>query len=118
MYQEQHTVVSNDFGLVNLKLGEGVPLLSQFRLIDWSLKSILVKIELSIGGSPFTTMGEEGFSSVPYSIYSNQSSYTDSLYEMQSTPCLSLLYQEIPCFLVVMIQFHCSFLVIHLLRLK
>ena len=79
MYQEQHTVVSNDFGLVNLKLGEGVPLLSQFRLIDWSLKSILVKIELSIGGSPFTTMGEEGFSSVPYSIYSNQSSYTDSL---------------------------------------
>ena len=79
MYQEQHTVVSNDFGLVNLKLGEGVPLLSQFRLIDWSLKSILVKIELSIGGSPFTTMGEEGFSSVPYSIYSNRSSYTDSL---------------------------------------
>ena len=79
MYQEQHTVVSNDFGLVNLKLGEGVPLLSQFRLIDWSLNSILVKIELSIGGSPFTTMGEEGFSSVPYSIYSNRSSYTDSL---------------------------------------
>ena len=79
MYQEQHTVVSNDFGLVNLKLGEGVPLLSQFRLIDWSLESILIKIELSIGGSPFTTIGEEGFSSVPYSIYSNRSSYTDSL---------------------------------------
>ena len=79
IYQEQHNTSSNDLGLINLKLGEGIPLLSQFRLIDWSVSPILVRIELSIGGSPFTTMGEEGFSSVPYSIYSNQSSYTDSL---------------------------------------
>ena len=79
IYQEQHNTSSNDLGLINLKLGEGIPLLSQFRLIDWSVSPILARIELSIGGSPFTTMGEEGFSSVPYSIYSNRSSYTDSL---------------------------------------
>ena len=79
IYQEQHTTSSNDLGLINLKLGEGMPLLSQFRLIDWSVSPILVRIELSVGGSSFTTLGEEAFTSVPYSIYSNRSSYTDSL---------------------------------------
>ncbi len=79
IYQEQHITSSNDLGLINLKLGEGMPLLSQFRLIDWSVSPILVRIELSVGGSSFTTLGEEAFSSVPYSIYSNRSSYTDSL---------------------------------------
>ena len=49
IYQEQHTTSSNDLGLINLKLGEGMPLLSQFRLIDWSVSPILVRIELSVG---------------------------------------------------------------------
>lgn len=80
IYQEVHSTTTNNIGLVNVKLGEGLSSLSSFDLIDWSQEPFFLKVEIdtSMSGS-FISLGESEISSVPFSLYAMRSAFTDSL---------------------------------------
>ncbi len=72
VYQESHSVESNDFGLCNLKIGNGTDQTGVFNLIDWGINNYYLKIELDENaGTDYTEMGTIQLLSVPYSLYAN-----------------------------------------------
>ncbi|MFH2143779.1 MAG: collagen-like protein, partial [Bacteroidota bacterium] len=50
VYQEEHSVTSNDFGLVNLEIGNGNVVSGDFSLVPWGSDSYFIKIELDENG--------------------------------------------------------------------
>ncbi|MFH2143498.1 MAG: hypothetical protein ABIJ97_13820, partial [Bacteroidota bacterium] len=79
IYQEEHLVTTNDFGLVNLEIGNGNVVSGDFSLIPWGSDSYFVQIELDEnGGTAFQLMGVSQLLSVPYSLYAERSGMTDS----------------------------------------
>jgi hypothetical protein len=73
-YSETHNVITNDFGLINLQIGNGTLLSGNFTTINWALNSKYVRIELDpTGGSSFQFMGTSQLLSVPYALYSQSS---------------------------------------------
>lgn len=73
IYVETWIVETNDFGLVNLNIGEGTSS-DNFSEISWGTYNYYVKIELDTeGGSNYTEMGISQLLSVPYALYSNES---------------------------------------------
>jgi len=71
VYTETHYITTNDFGLVNLNIGEGNTS-DDFYLIDWSWGPYYIQIELDEnGGSSYSLMGTSQLLSVPYAMYAN-----------------------------------------------
>lgn len=70
VYSEKHTLATNQFGLVNLKIGKGTVLSGVFKDIDWGdgTSYLITYLDLS-GGSSFTEMGTTEMVSVPYALY-------------------------------------------------
>jgi uncharacterized protein (TIGR02145 family) len=74
VYVETHAVVSNAFGLVNLMIGQGTPLRSEFATIAWGKNAFYLETAVDLtGGGQFQVLGVTQFLSVPYSMYSGQS---------------------------------------------
>ncbi len=66
LYSETHTLSTNDFGLVNLKIGEGTKLSGNFSPGNWG-DIIFTKVEIDPeGGSSFSHLATTKLSSVPY----------------------------------------------------
>ncbi len=66
VYSETHKLSTNDFGLVNLKIGKGTKLSGNFSPADWG-EVIFTKIEIDpAGGSSFSELATSELSSVPY----------------------------------------------------
>ena len=79
VYQEEHYIQTNEFGLVNLAVGLGSTNFGSFNSIDWGIDSFYIRIELDeSGGSAFQPMGVSEILSVPYALYSKKAAYTDS----------------------------------------
>lgn len=78
LYQETHTLNTNQYGLVTAIIGEGVVVLGDFETLDWggSILDLNVKIN---SGSGLQDMGTAPLQSVPYSHYSNRAYTVDSL---------------------------------------
>jgi hypothetical protein len=70
LYQEQHNVVTNQFGLISLEIGNGTPIYETFDEIDWSSGAKYLYIKIDIGNG-FVTIGAPQLLSVPYALYSN-----------------------------------------------
>jgi uncharacterized protein (TIGR02145 family) len=71
IYQELHHTTTNDFGLVNLKLGGGIIQSGNFTDINWGKGPKFLEVAISEdGGQSFTTIGVSQFQSTPYSFYS------------------------------------------------
>ena len=69
IYTETHATQTNDYGLVNLKIGSGVTN-DNFSEINWSSGPYFLKIEVSVGSSGiYDEVGIVPFSSVPYALY-------------------------------------------------
>ena len=69
VYTETHLATTNEFGLVNLNIGEGTTS-DNFSTIDWSNGPFFIKVELDEnGGSSYTEMGTTELKSVPYAVY-------------------------------------------------
>ena len=68
VYSENHSVTTNDFGLVNLQIGQGTILSGDFSTIDWGNDSYFLNIQID-QGSGFVDMGTQQFISVPYAMY-------------------------------------------------
>ena len=70
IYEEIHTITTNEGGLFNLLVGTGINTDAQstetFGDIDWSSGVYFMKVEIDIGNG-FVDMGTTQFTSVPYS---------------------------------------------------
>jgi hypothetical protein len=70
VYIETHTPTTNENGLVNLKIGDGVVAGGVFTDIDWSDGEYYIKTETDpTGGSSYTISGTTQLLSVPYALY-------------------------------------------------
>jgi uncharacterized protein (TIGR02145 family) len=69
VYIEIHETVTNEFGLVNLEIGNGSDISGVFDEIGWGSRLYFLQIELGEnGGSNFQYMGTSQLLSVPYAL--------------------------------------------------
>ena len=74
VYSEEHNVVSNQFGLIDLNIGNGNTTSQGISQIDWSNGPYFLKIGMDItGGSNYLDMGTSQLLSVPYALYAETS---------------------------------------------
>lgn len=70
VYEEQHFVSTNQFGLYSVKLGLGTPTTGTFSAINWSTGLYFLEIGMDItGGTNFAAAGTSQLLSVPYALY-------------------------------------------------
>lgn len=70
IYAETHTIITNAYGLVNLKIGEGTPVSGVFSPDGWGATSHFLKVEIDpAGGSAFALLGTSELLSVPYAFH-------------------------------------------------
>ena len=78
VYQETFSETTNDFGLVNLQIGNGTPTIGTFTGIEWGSNSKFLEIEIdTAGGSNYTTMGTSELLSVPYAMFAEDAAVAD-----------------------------------------
>jgi len=81
-YSETQSKSTNDFGLVNLEIGNGIIVSGAMNTINWANGPYFIKVELDIAnGTNFITMGTSELLSVPYALYAEKagnSSYTET----------------------------------------
>jgi hypothetical protein len=74
IYTETHSLITNQTGIVNFAIGNGVVGSGSFDLINWASGPYFIKVELdATGGSNYILMSTAQLLSVPYSLYSNKS---------------------------------------------
>ena len=67
VYSEEHIVVTNAIGLVNLEIGNGQNVIGDMRLLDWGNTRYFVRTELDAnGGNTFAFLGVSELLAVPY----------------------------------------------------
>lgn len=72
VYQETQTTLSNDYGVINITVGNGTVVSGTFNTIDWSA-STYIKVEVDEnGGSSYTDMGTTELLSVPKAMYAEK----------------------------------------------
>lgn len=70
VYSEKHAATTNNFGLANLKIGEGTVESGTFNPAGWGAALHFIKIELDAeGGSAYTHIGTSQLLSVPYAFH-------------------------------------------------
>ena len=70
VYEETHTITTNQFGLFAIEIGRGTPVLGTFSGINWSTVNQWLEIEMDpAGGSSYTQIGVNELLSVPYAKY-------------------------------------------------
>lgn len=74
IYTEDHNTITNEFGLANLEIGNGTPVVGTFGEIDWGREDHFLEIHIDLaGGSNFIFAGKSQLLSVPYSAFSFKS---------------------------------------------
>jgi hypothetical protein len=74
VYQETHSATTNDFGLVNLVIGQGTATQGVFADIDWSAGNYFAQTEVDVsGGTNYALMGSQQLMSVPYALFAESS---------------------------------------------
>lgn len=75
VYQETHSIPTNQFGLFNIEIGGGLPVGSYvFSNINWGANSYYVQTEMDpTGGTTYINMGTQQLISVPYALYAKSS---------------------------------------------
>ncbi|MDP4267640.1 MAG: hypothetical protein Q8880_09435 [Bacteroidota bacterium] len=74
IYQETHSVSTDQFGHVDLTIGNGSPVIGTFPGIDWSANSKFIQIEMDDqNGTNFHDLGTFQLMSVPYALYAKTS---------------------------------------------
>lgn len=70
VYTEEHTVTTNDFGLMNFTIGSGTVTAGDFTTIDWGNDAHFLEVSMDLtGGTTYTVMGTQQLVSVPYALH-------------------------------------------------
>ncbi len=80
-YKENHSVMTDAYGLFNLIIGGGAVQTGYFDSIAWNADSYFIKVGMdATGGTNFLTMGTTQFLSVPYALHAKTAeSLSDSI---------------------------------------
>lgn len=79
VYAETHQKPTDGFGLFTLDIGTGTPAIGTFSAIEWGKDKYYMKVEMDAsGGGNYTLMGINLIQSVPYALYSDRSSKSDT----------------------------------------
>ncbi|RLD54654.1 MAG: hypothetical protein DRJ05_14250, partial [Bacteroidetes bacterium] len=71
IYQETHNVITNQFGIAIMEIGNGTEVVGTFTNIDWGNNSKFMELELDpTGGTNYLLMGTTQMMSVPYALHS------------------------------------------------
>ncbi|MCH8318195.1 MAG: hypothetical protein IIA88_06825, partial [Bacteroidetes bacterium] len=90
VYSETHSIITNQFGLVNIQIGNGTVVSGDLSTIDWGTDIYFVRIEMDVaGGVNYQLMGTSQLLSVPYALYAQSAGGsidydTDSTNELQT----------------------------------
>jgi hypothetical protein len=69
VFSETHSTVSNDFGVVNLNVGQGNSVQGNIQNLDWINNSYFLKVEFDPAGqSNYLFMGSSQIMAVPYAL--------------------------------------------------
>ncbi len=78
VYSETHLAMTNDFGLVNLEIGNGSILIGDFSLIDWAADDHFLDVSMDpTGGESYQFLGSSQLLSVPYALYAETAGNND-----------------------------------------
>lgn len=78
VYKELHSVTTNQFGLVNLDVGNGAAVFGSFGSIPWHIGSYFLKLEMdTAGGNNYQFLGTSQLLSVPYALNASSLTLTD-----------------------------------------
>ena len=78
IYSETHIDSTNQFGLVNLEIGNGIVVTGVFSTIDRSTGSYILKVEMDeTGGTSYQEMGTTQLLAVPYALYAKEAEEVD-----------------------------------------
>lgn len=70
VYEETFAPFSNDFGLVNVVLGEGTVISGTFSTINWGAGPYFIEVAADVtGGTSYAILGTQKLMSVPYALY-------------------------------------------------
>lgn len=84
-YSEEHTAMTNQFGLVMIEIGGGVPVLGSMNGINWGNTEHFLSIEFDVsGGMNYINMGTSQLLSVPYALYAKTAGTTENGYWTQN----------------------------------
>jgi len=78
IYQEVHSTTTNDYGLINLKIGSQSPITGVFSDIEWNSGPKFMKVEID-DGDGYDNMGTLQLLSVPYALYAKSAEQAESL---------------------------------------
>ena len=71
VYSEDHFTNTNQYGLVDLEIGNGANKVGTLQTVNWSVGTYYLRIKMDLsGGSNFVEMGVSQLLSVPYALYS------------------------------------------------
>ena len=74
VYQETFQPTTNNFGLVNIKIGEGTPVIATMSSVDWSNGPFFLESAVdATGGTNYIVVSTSQFMSVPYALYASES---------------------------------------------
>ncbi|MDH3650846.1 MAG: hypothetical protein OEQ53_14265, partial [Saprospiraceae bacterium] len=83
VYAETHVTTVNDFGLVNLEIGNGVVKNGDFSAIDWGADTYFVQMEMDeAGGNNYQLLGTSQLLSVPYALYTKSAENEITKYQI------------------------------------
>ncbi len=91
VYREVFFPLTNEFGLINIVVGNGSVLHGSFEEIEWSQGPYFIQIHIDPdGGSNFIEMGTSQLLSVPYALYATTSadSFSGSYEDLDNLPDL------------------------------
>jgi uncharacterized protein (TIGR02145 family) len=82
IYSESHTSTTNNFGLVNIYIGDGTVESGTFADIEWGIDSYFVRVSIDLtGGTSYNEIGTGQLLSVPYALHSKTAgSLTDPVW--------------------------------------
>jgi len=74
VYSEIHDVKTNQFGIVNLNIGQGLALSSDFNTIPWGEGTFFLQLEIDMDGAmDYHLLGVSQLMAVPYALYAESS---------------------------------------------
>jgi hypothetical protein len=80
IYSETFTPTTNQFGLVNMVIGQGNVQLGTFDSISWGTNTFYAEIMLDTsGGTTYISMGTQQMVSVPYALFANKANESQTL---------------------------------------
>ncbi len=81
MWEEEHAVLTDDFGLFDFNIGQGASTgngnSTAFANINWGAATYFLRVEAEAGNGVFDLLGTSQLMSVPYAFYANRAGNID-----------------------------------------